>query len=122
MAEALLNHWGKNRYQAVSAGAKPAGAVHPLAIRALKEAGLPTEGLRPKSWEEFKDRPVDIVVTVCDNAKESCPIWPGHPATLHWSLEDPAEATGGDEEKMNVFRKTFSKIQNHIQSFLLDSR
>lgn len=122
MAEAALNHLGKGRYHAVSAGTKPTGNVHPLAIRTLKEAGLLPEGLRSKSWEEFKDQPIDVVITVCDNAKESCPIWPAHPTTLHWRLEDPAEATGSDEEKMKVFERVFSEIKRHIHSFLADEK
>lgn len=122
MAETLLNHLGKGRYFAVSAGAKPAGQVHPLAIRTLDEAGLPTGGLRSKSWEEFKNQPVDFVITVCDNAKESCPIWPGHPTTLHWSLEDPAEATGTNDEKMKVFEEVFLEIKEHIHFFLADEK
>ncbi|MBI3803554.1 MAG: arsenate reductase ArsC [Nitrospirae bacterium] len=119
MAEALLNHLGKHRYQALSAGAKPTGIVHPLTIRTLHEAGLPTEDLRSKSWDEFKNQPIDIVITVCESAKESCPIWPG-PINIHWSLEDPAEAKGSDEEKMRVFRRVFSAVQQRVQSFLAD--
>ena len=122
MAEVVLNHLGKGRYDAMSAGAKPTGQIHPLAIRTLKEARLPTEGLRSKSWEELKNQPIDIIITVCDNAKQSCPIWPGQPTTLHWSLEDPAEATGSDEEKMEVFEKVFWKIKRHIHSFLADEK
>ncbi len=120
MAEALLNQLGKDRYQAVSAGAKPTGTVHPLTIRTLKEAGLPTEGLRSKSRDEFKNLQIDIVITVCENAKESCPIWPG-PRNIHWSLEDPAEAQGSEEEKMKAFRRIFSEIQQRVHSFLADA-
>lgn len=121
MAEVLLNYLGTGRYKAVSAGAKPSGQVHPLTIRTLKEANLPTEGLRSKSRDEFKDEPIDIVITVCESAKESCPIWPG-PINIHWSLEDPAEAKGSDEEKMRVFRRVFSAVQQHVQSFLADAK
>lgn len=121
MAEALLNHLGEGRYEAVSAGARPAGVIHPLTIRTLKEAGLPTEGLRSKSRDEFKDQPIDIVITVCENAKESCPLWPGL-TNIHWSLEDPAEAQGSEEEKMKVFRRTYSEIKRRVESFLSDTK
>ena len=120
MAEVLLNHLGKGRYEAVSAGAKPAGEVHPLTIRTLKEANLPTEGLRSKSRDEFKSLSIDMVITVCESAKESCPIWPG-PTHIHWSLGDPAEAKGSDEEKMRVFRKIFSEIKEHVESLIDDT-
>lgn len=121
MAEALLNNLGKGRYRALSAGADPSGQVHPLTLRTLKESNLPTEGLRSKSRDEFQDQPIDIVITVCENAKESCPIWPS-PMNIHWSLEDPAEAKGTDEEKMKVFRRIFSEIQQRVQSFLADAK
>jgi arsenate reductase len=117
MAEVLLNHLGKGRYEGVSAGAKPAGEVHPLTIRTLKEADLPTEGLRSKSRDEFKNLPIDMVITVCESAKESCPIWPG-PTNIHWSLEDPAEFEGSNEEKMRVFRRIFSEIKERIESLI----
>ena len=122
MAEVLLNHLGKGRYEGVSAGAKPSGYVHTLTIRTLKEAGLSTEGLRSKSWDEFKDRPIDVVITVCDNAKKSCPVWPGRPTYIHWSLENPTEAKGSDEEKMKMFRRIFSEIQQCIKSFLAGAK
>jgi arsenate reductase len=118
MAEAILNHLGKGRYEAVSAGAKPSGSVHPMALRTLREANLPIKGLRSKSWDEFKEERFDFVITVCDNAKESCPIFPGRPSNLHWNLEDPAEAKGADVEKMRVFRKVYSELYRYTQSFV----
>lgn len=117
MAEALLNHLGKGRYQAVSAGAKPAGAVYPFTIRTLEEVGLPAQDLRSKSLDEFKNVPIDLVITVCENAKESCPIWPG-PIHIHWNLEDPAGAEGSDDEKMKFFRKVYTEIERNIHSLL----
>lgn len=118
MAEVLLNHLGRGRYEAVSAGAKPSGSIHPLAIRTLRDANLPIAGLRSKSWDEFKDQRFDFVVTVCDNAKESCPIFPGRPTNAHWNLEDPADSQGTDDEKMEVFKKVYSELYRSIQSFL----
>src|SRR5258706_8700835 len=94
LAEALLNRLGAGRFQAYSAGSFPKGAVHPLALETLAAHGLPAAGYRSKSWDEFAgvDAPaMDQIVTVCDNAaKETCPVWPGHPVTAHWSVEDPA--------------------------------
>ncbi len=115
LAEVFINQIGKGEFKAVSAGAKPSGYVHPLAIRTLEEVKLPTDGLRSKSWEEFKEQPFDIVLTVCDNAKESCPVFPGKAERVHWSIPDPADATGTDDEKMAVFRKIFSEIQQRIR-------
>jgi arsenate reductase len=118
LAEALMNRFGKGRFQAFSAGSKPAGYVHPLAIKTLDDANLPTEGLRSKSWEEYQGQPMDFVITVCDRAKETCPVWPGQPITAHWGFEDPAEATGTEEQKMRVFRRVFTELQTRIGLFL----
>ncbi len=94
MAEAIMNHKGRAKFTAYSAGSHPSGTVRPEAIKQLKNAHLPTSGLRSKSWEEF-GKPgapkLDFVFTVCDNAaKEVCPIWPGQPLTAHWGVADPA--------------------------------
>jgi arsenate reductase len=118
MAQVIMNRFGKGRFEAFSAGSKPAGYVHPLAIKTLEDAKLSAEGLRCKSWEEFEGQPFDFVITVCDRAKETCPIWPGQPITAHWGFEDPAQAAGTDEEKSRVFRKVFTEIQTRISLFL----
>ncbi len=118
MAEVILNRLAQGRFQAFSAGAKPAGYVHPLALQTLQEARLSMTGLRSKSWEEFKDQPMDFVITVCDRAKETCPVWPGQPISAHWGFEDPAEATGSEAQKLQVFRKIFTEIQTRIGLFL----
>lgn len=118
MAEVIMKRLGKGRFEAFSAGSKPAGYVHPLAIQTLEEAHLLTEGLRSKSWEEFEGQPFDFVITVCDRAKESCPVWPGQPITAHWGFEDPAEANGTDEQKARIFRKVMTEIQTRISLFL----
>lgn len=118
MAQALMNRMGEGCFEAFSAGAKPAGYVHPLALRTLKDADLSTEGLRSKSWEEFQGQPFDFVITVCNRARETCPIWPGQPVSAHWGFEDPAEATGSEEQKRHVFRKVFTEIQKRIALFL----
>lgn len=118
MAEVMMNQLGRGRYEAVSAGAKPSGYVHPLAIQTLKNLNYPAEGLRSKSWDEFKGQVFDAVITVCDRAKESCPIWPGNPEVLHWSFEDPAEAEGTDAQKLAVFQKIADEIQQRIRVYL----
>ena len=121
MAEALLNALGKGRFRAFSAGSHPTGQVHPLALEALKEAQLPVEGLRSKSWEEFARPaapPLDFVFTVCDKAAgEVCPIWPGQPMTAYWGIEDPAAFEGSEEERRRYFSRIFIYLRNRILIF-----
>src|ERR1700684_722985 len=111
MAEAILNRKGKPKFAAYSAGSHPAGMVRPEALKQLRLAHLPIEGLRSKSWEEVAapDPPLThFVFTVCDSAaKESCPIWPGQPMTAHWGIPDPAAVTGPPEEIARAFRAAF---------------
>src|SRR5476651_2227640 len=122
LAESLLNHWGKGRFQAFSAGSFPKGQVHPLAIDLLKRTNLPSEGFRSKSWDEFAAPgapPLDFIFTVCDNAAgEVCPVWPGKPMTAHWGIEDPAAANGTDAEKWAAFRKALKELENRIKLFI----
>lgn len=103
LAESLLNHLGKGRFRAFSAGSHPTGQVNPLVLDMLTQQGMPVDGLRSKSWDEFAttEAPaLDFVFTVCDKAAgEVCPIWPGQPMTAHWGIEDPAAETGSDEAK-----------------------
>src|SRR5579863_1105837 len=107
MAEAILNYRGKGRFTAYSAGSHPTGRPRPEALRQIEEAGMPTTGLRSKSWDEFA-APVaprlDFVFTVCDNAAdEVCPYWPGQPMTAHWGIPDPAAVKGAAEEIARAF-------------------
>jgi arsenate reductase len=122
MGEALLNHWGKGRFRAYSAGSQPKGEVHPLTLELLRAMKLPTEGLRSKSWNEFArtDAPkMDFVFTVCDQAAaETCPVWPGQPITAHWGVPDPAAAQGTHEAKLAVFRDAFRRLDTRIKLFL----
>jgi protein-tyrosine-phosphatase len=122
LAEVLLDHWGKGRFKAYSAGSFPKGAVHPLALDLLLRLGQPTAGLRSKSWDEFAgpDAPVmDFVVTVCDQAAgEICPLWPGHPVTAHWGVPDPAAAAGSDSERQRAFRDALNILENRIKLFV----
>jgi arsenate reductase (thioredoxin) len=122
LAEAILNHKGKPNFRAFSAGSHPTGRVNPHAIRQLESAGLPTAGLRSKSWDEFA-KPgaphMDFVFTVCDNAaSEICPIWPGQPMTAHWGVPDPAAVAGSEEQIERAFREAFLTLGRRIGLFL----
>ena len=123
LAEALLNHMGHGKFKAFSAGSSPREnqQPNPLAIAALKSAGVSTAGLSSKSWDVFAtpDAPhMDLVITVCDNAAgEVCPYWPGQPATAHWGYPDPSEVAGGDAEKLEAFRQTLHQIKRRLDLF-----
>src|SRR5271165_108129 len=119
IGEYLLRAKGMGRFDSYSAGTHPTGTVNPLALWVLQDLyGIDASGARSKSWEEFKDVNFDFVITVCDRAKESCPVWPGQPITAHWGFEDPAAATGTDEQKARIFRKVYTEIQRRIDLFL----
>lgn len=118
MAEVMLNHLGRGKFKAFSAGSQPGGEVNPLSIETMKSMGLSTEGLRSKSWDEFA-RPgapvIDFIITVCDNAAgEACPIWPGRPIAAHWGVEDPAGVEGSDEKKRATFREAATILRRRI--------
>ncbi|MFD2251886.1 arsenate reductase ArsC [Pseudochelatococcus lubricantis] len=121
MAESILNKDGAGRFRAFSAGSHPKSAVNPFALKVLESFDYPTDGLRSKSWDEFgkPDAPVmDFVFTVCDNAAgETCPVWPGHPMTAHWGIEDPAAVEGADIEKEAAFVTAFRYLRNRISAF-----
>jgi len=121
MAEYLWNRLGGGDWQADSAGSRPAGYVHPLAIEAMAELGEDLSAAHSKHLDRFLDQRVDLVVTVCDSAKESCPALPNAKKSVHWPFPDPAEATGTDEEKMAVFREVRDQIQARIEQFLHES-
>ncbi|MCE9633443.1 MAG: arsenate reductase ArsC [Methylophilales bacterium] len=122
MAEKLMEHWGRGKFKAYSAGSHPTGKVNPFAIQTLQARKLSTEDVRSKNWDEFavEGAPhLDFVFTVCDNAAgEVCPYWPGQPMTAHWGVEDPAAVEGSDEEKLNAFRKICSHLENRIKLFV----
>jgi arsenate reductase (thioredoxin) len=121
LAEALLNHLGNGRFKGFSAGSSPRDnqKPNPLGLQTLQNAGISTEGLYSKSWDEFAlpDSPhMDLVITVCDNAAgEVCPFWPGRPATAHWSYADPSAGDGTDAEKLEAFRKTLHTIRHRLE-------
>jgi len=120
MAEALLNHWGKGRFRAFSAGSFPKGHVHPSTLAQLASSGIPAEGLRSKSWDEFAAPgapEMDFIITVCDNAAgESCPVWPGKPVTAHWGITDPADA--GPDRQPEAFAAAFHALKRRIDLML----
>jgi arsenate reductase len=122
MAEGLMNDAARGRFNAYSAGSHPKGTVHPLALRALANARVPTDGFRSKSWDEFTgpDAPqLDFVFTVCDRAAgETCPFWPGQPMTAHWGVADPAAVEGSDEQKRKEFRATAVTLKRRIDLML----
>ncbi|MDA0284715.1 MAG: arsenate reductase ArsC [Planctomycetota bacterium] len=118
MAEALWETLGQGEWQSESAGSKPSGYVHPLAIRAMQELDIDISANQSKLLDQFRNQEFDLVVTVCDNAKDSCPVFRGAKQTLHWPFDDPADATGTEEEQMVFFRRVRDEIRNRIQTYL----
>lgn len=118
LAEAYLNSIGRGRFRAYSAGSHPSGKVNPFALELLERNRIPTTGLRSKPWDDFAQPgapQMDIIITVCDQAAgEMCPVWPGHPVTAHWGVEDPAAVIGDDATKRAAFMKAFSVLQKRI--------
>ena len=121
MAEGLLRHEAGDRFEVFSAGTKPS-FVRPEAISVMNEIGIDISGQRSKSVDEFVGQELDYVITVCDNAKESCPIFPASAKRLHWPFEDPASAQGSDDERKAVFRKVRDQIHGRIMIFLGDPK
>ena len=124
LAEATLNHLpaAQGRFRAFSAGSHPKGQVHPLALDLLRTENLPTDGLRSKSWDEFAGPgapTLDLIVTVCDSAAaETCPVWPGHPATAHWGVPDPAAVEGPEGRRQQAFRDAYLALRQRIERFV----
>jgi len=121
LAESILRKDGAGCFAAYSAGSQPKGVVNPFALRTLEAHGFPTGALRSKGWDEFSgaDAPkMDFVFTVCDNAAgEACPVWPGHPMTAHWGIEDPAAVEGNDLDRQRAFNLAFRYLRNRITQF-----
>ena len=119
MAEAILNSTGGDRFRAFSAGSHPNGEVNPFALAQIRKARLSTEGYRSKSWDEFNepDAPkIDFVFTVCSDAeREVCPMWPGHPISAHWGVDDPAKFKGTDDEKARYFSRIYGQLHARIR-------
>lgn len=118
LGEYLLRAKGQGRFEVHSAGSHPTGKVNPLAVRTLREKyNLEAGDARSKSWDEFKGVKFDFVITVCDNAREACPIWPGQPMIAHWGSPDPAAATGSEDEKYQFFVNVASQIARRVELF-----
>ena len=118
LGEYLLRVKGKGRFEVFSAGAKPTGRVNPLAVRVLRERyGLEVSDARSKSWDEFKAVKFDFVITVCDHAREMCPVWPGQPMIAHWGSPDPAGVEGTEDEKYQSFVQVASQIDQRVELF-----
>ena len=122
LGEAILNHVAAGSFHAYSAGSTPKGRVHPMTLAVLRDAGISTDGLRSKPWDEFAtpEAPkLDFVFTVCDNAAgEACPIWPGQPMTAHWGIEDPAAVAGADFVQRAAFEDALRFMRNRIAAFI----
>ena len=116
MAEGFLRHIAGDRFEVFSAGVKPT-QVNPLAIKVMAEAGIDISKHRSKSAMEFLGQQFDYIITVCDNAKQTCPVFPGKHEKIHWDLEDPAEAQGSEEERIVVFRKIRDEIRKKIEEW-----
>jgi arsenate reductase len=121
MAEGLFRFEGGDHYEVFSAGTRPS-IVRPEAIAVLAEIGIDISGHRSKSVDEFVSRPLDLVITVCDNAKESCPVFPGRTLRLHWPFEDPAHMEGTEVERKAAFRKVRDQIRHRILAFLASEK
>ena len=119
LGEVLFNTLGEGRVRAISAGSKPAGTVNPGALAKLQSEDLSTAGLRSKSWDEFaNDTPIDLVITVCDNAAgEACPVWYGSPVTVHWGIPDPA-IDGSEDEIREAFDKAYASLERRVRAAL----
>lgn len=122
LAESILRKDGAGRFMAYSAGSQPRGSVNPLALKVLSDMGYPSDGMASKSWDVFAvpGAPnMDFVFTVCDSAAgESCPVWPGHPATAHWGIEDPAAVSGTKLQQEAAFVEAFRLMRNRIAAFI----
>ena len=117
MAEALLREKGGDAYEVFSAGTEPS-QVRPLTLEVLREAGLPTAGLRSQSVQEFMGRRFDYVITVCDSARQDCPVFPGEGERFHWGYDDPSAVEGTDEERLAAFRRVFTAISQRLDLFM----
>jgi arsenate reductase len=120
MGEAWLNRLGYGTIEAFSAGSRPAGYVHPLAVQVMAEAGLDISGHRSKPVNDFLGQAFDYVITVCDDAAESCPVFPGQGTRVHWGFEDPARAEGTENQRLQAFRRVRDGLRERIEALLAE--
>ena len=119
MAEGLINHFGKDDFQAFSAGSNPAGYVHSMSIKTLERAGIFKSEYKSQSWDEFSDMEFDLVITVCDNAAgEACPVYLTSAPKVHWGVEDPAKFKGSEEEIENEFKRIFAILAKRTHAMV----
>ncbi len=120
MAEGLINHFLTDQWAASSAGTTPSGYVHPLAVKAMGESGIDIAGGLSKSVEQFRGVNFDVVITVCDDAAENCPVWLGEEKSIHIGFDDPADAIGAEEEQMKIFRRVRDEIREQLLPYLTE--
>ena len=119
MAEGLINHFGKENFQAFSAGSNPAGYVHPMSIKTLEKSGIFKSDYKSQSWDDFSDIDFDLVITVCDNAAgEACPVYLSSAPKVHWGVEDPAKFEGSEEEIENEFHRIFTILAKRTHAMV----
>ena len=119
MAEGLINHFGKEDFQAFSAGSNPAGYVHPMSIKTLEKSGIFKSDYKSQSWDDFNGIDFDLVITVCDNAAgETCPAYLSSAPKVHWGVEDPAKFEGSDEEIENEFQRIFAILAKRTHAMV----
>ena len=119
MAEGLINHFGKENFQAFSAGSNPAGYVHPMSIKTLEKSGIFKSDYKSQSWDDFSDIDFDLVITVCDNAAgETCPVYLSSAPKVHWGVEDPAKFEGSDKEIENEFQRIFTILAKRTHAMV----
>ena len=119
MAEGLINHFGKEDFQAFSAGSNPAGYVHPMSIKTLEKSGIFKSDYKSQSWDDFSDIDFDLVITVCDNAAgETCPVYLSSAPKVHWGVEDPAKFEGSDKEIENEFQRIFAILAKRTHAMV----
>lgn len=119
MAEALLRHIGGPRFEALSAGSHPSGYIHPLAAAAMRRMGVPMDGQRSKSWDEFAQKPLDVVITVCDQAAgETCPLWTGRAIRAFWPLPDPSLREGTEEERLSLTLEVAARVRSRLERLI----
>jgi arsenate reductase len=121
MAEGMLRAWGDGRFEVSSAGTE-ATEVRPLAIRAMDEIGIDLRAHTSKTLTAFLDQPFDLVITVCDDAREACPVFPGATRMDHWSFEDPSAASGSEDERLAVFRRVRDEIAERVRGLIRETR
>jgi protein-tyrosine-phosphatase len=119
MAQELLRIRGGDKFEAFSAGTRPEREIHPMTVEALGEIGVSLDGRKPLYAADLADKQFDIILTLCDEAREECPVFPGHPIRGHWGMPDPAEAEGSEENRLQAFRRTLREIGNRIDLFVL---